>query len=144
EASLTSQEADGLATFRTKCAGCHPEPLFTDEGFHNIGLPVDNTLNDEGRMHITLDPADSLKFRTPTLRNVALSGPYMHDGRFTTLQQCMDFFTDGVQAGPTLDTLMTPDTGIPLTPQEKSDLIAFMGTLTDMSFIQDPKFKEQH
>lgn len=142
ETSLTTSEEHGLALYRTKCASCHTEPLFTDESFHNNGLAVDNTINDYGRMRITLNPADSLKFKTPSLRNVTVTGPYMHDGRFITLQECVDHYSSGIVQSNTLDPLLTA--GIPLTPAEKSDLIDFLATLTDYTFMNDSKFSEIH
>jgi len=75
EAQFSQSEQSGLATFRSKCASCHTEPLFTDDSFHNNGLSPEPTVMDPGRMHITNDPADSLKFKTPSLRNIALTGP---------------------------------------------------------------------
>jgi cytochrome c peroxidase len=140
-ATLTPQETAGLATFRSKCASCHTEPLFMDNGFHNNGLAIDPVLNDSGRAHITGLPADMYTFKTPSLRNITLTFPYMHDGRFSTLQECLDHYTSGVVNSPTLDPLIGPS-GIPLTAQEKADLLAFLATLTDNSFVADPRFKE--
>lgn len=141
EAQLSQPELNGLATFRSKCASCHPEPLFMDNSYHNNGLAPEPTIMDAGRMRITNDPADSMKFKTPSLRNIAITGPYMHDGRFTTLSQCLNHYSGTMYPSSTLDPQLT--TGIPLTAQEKSDLLAFLATLTDYTFIQDPKFKEQ-
>ncbi|MCK6641928.1 MAG: cytochrome-c peroxidase [Bacteroidia bacterium] len=141
EAQFTQAEQSGLATFRSKCSSCHTEPLFTDDSFHNNGLPPEPTVMDAGRMRITNDPADSLKFKTPSLRNIAITGPYMHDGRFVTLAQCLNHYSGTMYPSSTLDPQLT--SGIPLTAQEKSDLLAFLATLTDYTFIQDPKFKEQ-
>lgn len=140
-ATFSAQEENGLAVFRSKCASCHTEPLFMDNTYHNNGLPPDPTINDTGRMHITNDPADSLKFRTPSLRNIALTGPYMHDGRFTTLSECLTHYTSGVMNSSTLDPLIGTS-GIALTAQEKADLLAFLATLTDNTFTRNPNFKE--
>jgi cytochrome c peroxidase len=140
ETSLNQQEADGLAVFRTKCASCHSEPLFTDGGFHNNGLTVDNTLNDYGRMIITSMPGDSLKFKTPSLRYITVTGPYMHDGRFLTLEECLDHYISGVANSSTLDPQLTG--GIALTPQEKAAIIVFLGTLTDFTYLNDSRFSE--
>lgn len=140
EIQLSTQESNGLAVFRTKCASCHSEPLFTDEGFHNNGLPIDNTINDYGKFTITHLPADSMKFKTPSLRNVSVTGPYMHDGRFITLSECLDHYTTGITQSTTLDPLLT--TGISLTPQQKADILAFLGTLTDVEFMNDRRFAE--
>ncbi|HLG03860.1 MAG TPA: cytochrome c peroxidase [Bacteroidia bacterium] len=141
DAAFTTQESNGLALFRTKCASCHTEPLFSDRSYHNNGLPVDPTINDRGRMMITNDAADSLKFKTPSLRNCAVTYPYMHDGRFMTLSECLNHYAGGVVISPTLDPLLAA--GIPLTTQEKSDLLAFLATLTDQKFLTDTRFREQ-
>lgn len=141
EEQFSAAEEHGLALFRANCVTCHAEPLFTDRSFRNNGLPVDNTINDAGRMTITHDPLDSLKFKTPSLRNITLTGPYMHDGRFITLSECLDHYISGIASTPTLDPLLV--SGIPLTAQEKADIIAFLATLTDTKFINDPKFRER-
>ena len=138
--TFSAAEEHGLALFRANCVACHTEPLFMDNSFHNNGLPVDNTLNDVGRMHITNNPVDSLKFKTPSLRNVALTGPYMHDGRFSTLTECLNHYSSGIVSSTTLDPLLT--SGIPLSSTDKADIIAFLATLTDNTFIHDTKFKE--
>ncbi|MCW3121620.1 MAG: Cytochrome-c peroxidase, partial [Flavipsychrobacter sp.] len=93
--TLTNEEQHGLKLFRKHCETCHNEPLFTNNSFQNIGLPIDTTLNDYGRLGIIHDMHDSLKFKTPSLRNVAVSAPYMHDGRFATLMQVLDHYTNG-------------------------------------------------
>jgi cytochrome c peroxidase len=138
---LSEQELSGLAVFRKQCATCHPEPLFTDYSFRNIGLPVDTELNDYGRLSITHDPADSLKFKVPTLRNVMMSYPYLHDGRFKTIRQVLDHYTNGVVQSTTLDREFRKP--MALTDREKTDLVAFLQTLTDIEFLFDPRFKEQ-
>ena len=140
QASFTVQEDAGYQTFKTKCTGCHPEPMFTDYQFHNIGLPVDNFLNDFGRMRITGNKQDSLKFKTPTLRNTYISSNYMHDGRFNTLGQCINHYRSGVQQSATLDPLLTG--GISLTNTEANNLFFFLRTLIDSSFLTDPRFSK--
>jgi cytochrome c peroxidase len=139
EAGFTTQELNGYNTYKIKCANCHPEPLFTDYSYRNIGLPVDNFLNDFGRMRISGKKEDSLKFRVPTLRNCNISSNYMHDGRFNTLQQCLNHYRSGVQQSATLDPLLA--TGITLTNAEVIDLFQFLKTLTDSSFLKDPRFQ---
>ena len=91
-AMFTAQEQNGYQVYMTNCAGCHPEPMFTDYSLRNIGLPVDPFLNDFGRMMVTGKTEDSLKFKVPTLRNVYISSNYMHDGRFNTLAQCINHY----------------------------------------------------
>lgn len=137
-AVFTAAEDRGYVLFKNKCATCHPEPMFTDYSYRNIGLPVDPFLNDYGRMRVTNKREDSLKFRVPTLRNVVLTSNYMHDGRFGTLAQCLEHYRTGVQPGSTLDPLLTG--GIALTNTETADVISFLKTLSDSSFIKDIRF----
>ena len=138
--SFTNAELSGLQLFRTKCESCHKEPLLTDMSFRNNGL--DTYFNkDAGRAKITTLPQDSGLFRVPSLRNVVLTYPYMHDGRLNTLMDVMNHYDSGIQTSNTLDPSLTA-VGIPLTLSEKNDLITFLGTLTDYTFIQDSRFKE--
>lgn len=136
---LTAPEASGLVLFRAKCGSCHATDLFTDESFRNNGL--DRAFpTDSGRAHITSRPTDRGRFKVPSLRNVARTAPYMHDGRFETLAQVLAHYDHGVQPSATLDPLLRPPTGrlgIPLTPQEQTDLLAFLNTLTDNDFLND-------
>ena len=91
------------------------------------------------------NPLDSGKFRTPTLRNIALSGPYMHDGRFETLEEVVDHYNSGGVASSTIDPFMKYTTGgLSLAPSQKEDLIAFLHTLTDTSFVSNPAFSNPH
>lgn len=140
QATFTTAEQTGYTLFQTNCSGCHPEPMFTDYSFRNIGLPVDNFLNDFGRMRVTKNPADSLKFKVPTLRNVYISSNYMHDGRFNTLAQCINHYRTGVQQSATLDPAMI--NGISLTDAEANNIGLFLRTLTDSSFLLDPRFSK--
>ena len=140
QASYTSQEESGYQVFQAKCATCHPEPMFTDYKFHNIGLPIDNFLNDFGKIRVTKLGADSLKFKTPTLRNVNISANYMHDGRFNTLMQCLNHYRTGVQTSATLDPLLT--NGITLTNTEATNLVLFLRTLTDSAFLKDSRYSK--
>ena len=136
----TAEEENGYQVFKAKCATCHPEPMFTDYSFRNIGLPVDPLLNDYGEYMVTHDPEDSLKFRVPSLRNVAITSNYMHDGRFATIQQCLEHYSTGVQQSSTLDPLLT--NGIQMTDTESDNLVRFLRTLTDSSFITNPMFSK--
>jgi cytochrome c peroxidase len=139
-ATFTVQEENGYQLFKVNCAVCHREPMFTDYSFRNVGLPVDTSLNDYGRMRITNKKEDSLKFKVPTLRNVYISSNYMHDGRFNTLAQCINHYRTGVQQSATLDPLLT--TGITLTNTQATDLSVFLRTLTDSVFLKDPRFSK--
>jgi cytochrome c peroxidase len=141
EARLTPREKRGMTLFYTEydprtrqfgadCFHCHGGALFTDHLFHNNGL---DDPADPGRFTVTHAESDRGKFATPSLRNVALAGPYMHDGRFQTLDQVIDHYATGVRRSPTLDPNLArhPVTGLPLTPADKQALVAFLGTLTD-------------
>jgi cytochrome c peroxidase len=139
-ASLTTGELKGLQVFRAKCESCHKEPLLTDMSFRNNGLDL-SFAKDPGRAMITTLPQDSGLFRVPSLRNIVLSYPYMHDGRLNTLMDVLNHYSSGIKQSSTLDPLLTSGS-IPLTSQEKNDLIAFFGTLTDYTFIRDKRFKE--
>jgi cytochrome c peroxidase len=139
-ASFTPVEDHGYQLYKINCASCHTEPLFTDQSIRNIGLPLDNFLKDYGRMMFTHKREDSLKFKVPTLRNVAVSSNYMHDGRFNTLYQVLNHYRTGIQQSPTLDPLLI--NGINLNNTEVNDLVSFLKTLTDTGFLNNPKFRE--
>ncbi len=142
ERTFTNSELNGYNTFKEKCASCHKEPLFTDNSFRNNGLPLNTTLNDYGRMKITHDKNDSLKFKVPTLRNISITYPYMHDGRFFTIGQVIDHYRTGVQINqPNLDSSLKKR--LPMTNTEKSNLIYFLFTLTDSALIHNPRFAER-
>ncbi len=142
--ALSEAEKAGQALFTQHCVSCHAPPLFTDGLFHNNGL-TPTGINDRGRYAITLNEADAYRFKTPTLRNIAVSAPYMHDGRFRSLEAVLRHYAQGVQDSPTLDTVLRKEgrTGIPLSPEEQNQLIAFLKTLTDENFIHDKKFREE-
>lgn len=136
--NFTEQEEKGFQLFKTNCSSCHQEPLFTTGEFANNGLSVDPSLKDIGRMKISLDPKDSLKFKIPTLRNIEFSYPYMHDGRFKTLYQVLNHYAKGIQSNPTLAPELKNK--IPLTDDEKVELVAFLFTLSDKEFLFNPQF----
>ncbi len=139
EDTLSAQERSGLQLFRARCAACHEGQLFTDNKFHYTGLPIDTALRDVGRFAITGQDSDLLKFRTPSLRNVEMTYPYMHDGRFKTLQQVLDFYAAGHFEGH-YDHKMDKTSG--LSPKNKADLLAFLKTLTDKTFLYDRRFAD--
>jgi cytochrome c peroxidase len=138
QAAFNSSEQNGLSLFNANCATCHTPPLFTNFNFENNGL--DTVFADAGRATITTLASDSGKFKVPSLRNVALSRPYMHDGRFQTLQQVIEHYATGIKHSATLSSQLT--NGITLTSQEKTDLINFLKTLSDNAFISDKRFKD--
>ena len=143
EATFTNQEENGYQLFQKSCASCHAEPLFTTNKFANNGLPVDTTLNDFGRMMLTQNSADSLKFKIPTLRNIEFSYPYMHDGRFKKLPEVLKHYNKGVQFSATLAPELQDFQS--LTSNEQVDLLAFLLTLTDKTFLfnQDYSFPRE-
>jgi cytochrome c peroxidase len=141
--TLTASEQNGLNLFsQNKCATCHVPPLFTDFSFRNNGLSFNTALKDSGRAHITGLPTDRNKFKVPSLRNISVSGPYMHDGRFVSLTQCLNHYNSGVNQAENLDTLLT--NGIQMAPPEMQDIINFLSTLRDNDFLNDPRFKDPH
>lgn len=131
--SFTQQEAKGYELFKANCANCHHEPLFTNNGFANNGLPIDTTLMDAGRMLVTGKHKDSLLFKVPTLRNIEFSFPYMHDGRFKTLSEVLKHYNKGIVNHSTLSPELIK--GVELSPNDRVDLIAFLLTLTDKEFL---------
>lgn len=141
---FTSAESQGMAVFNQKCASCHSGELFTDESFRNTGMYYNTQFKDAGRYRVTLDQIDWMKFRVPSLRNVEYTAPYMHDGRFYTLDAVLNFYTDGVENHPNLDPQLKQNNhiGIAMNTQEKQLIIAFLKTLSDKNFISNPKFAE--
>lgn len=141
--AITVGEFRGLQLFRSKCASCHATDLFTDGSFRNNGL--DSSFEkDSGRARITENSGDIGKFKVPGLRNSELTYPYMHDGRFKTLEEVLDHYAGGIMDSPTLDPILKKDAslGIPLTEAEKEDIILFIKTLTDKEFLNDRRFSQ--
>ncbi len=136
DATFTEIEQLGEQLFITHCANCHEAPLFTNQSYANNGLDAEPA--DEGRAAISGQLADFGKFRIPSLRNVARTAPYMHDGRFEDLYQVLDHYSHGIQSSPTLAPELA--NGIPLSTTEKEAIIAFLHTLTDWEFMQDERF----
>jgi cytochrome c peroxidase len=139
ELSFTEQEANGYLLFKNNCASCHTEPLFTNGNFENNGLPMDLLLKDIGRMKVTSNKNDSLKFKVPSLRNIEYSYPYMHDGRFKKLSEVLNHYTNGIHQSKTLAPQLK--NGTAFTSNEKVDIINFLLTLSDKDFVFNPKFQ---
>jgi cytochrome c peroxidase len=137
KAAFTTEETIGYNLFLQHCNSCHTEPLFTNYKFANNGLTVDTTLNDFGRWVITKNSADSLMFKTPSLRNLKYSYPYMHDGRFSTVKQVVDYYMRDIKRYKNLSPPL--NTPIILSPIDKTNLIAFLNTLNDEEFMFNPK-----
>lgn len=144
QTDLSLEETEGLALFNAKCANCHSGVLLTDQSYRNNGLAIDPEYNDIGRERVTGIASDRYKFKVPSLRNVAISFPYMHDGRFQNLQAVLDHYDNSVNQTENLDPSLMNGTsvGIELTETEKQRIITFLETLTDDNFILDPKFSE--
>lgn len=143
--ALTAQERQGLQLFfssKTMCSSCHGGPDFTDDLFHNVGLF--HHYFDRGLYNVTKDPLDEGKFKTPTLRNVALSPPYMatgdsEKGLLTTLEQVVDHYNEGGTSFPNKDPRVKK---LGLTDPEKAALVAFMKALTDSSVLTNPNWQK--
>jgi len=137
---LSASAQRGLALFfseRTQCSSCHSGFNFTNYAFTNNGLYM--TYADSGRQRFTGDTADRAHFKVPSLRNVALTAPYMHDGSIATLQQVITHYNSGGQPHPGKSPLIKP---LNLTETEQADLLAFLSSLTDEHFIANSSFAE--
>lgn len=143
--SVTAEEWAGFDLFKSlngaDCFHCHNGALMQVQKFSNNGL--DAVYSDLGRGAITNNAQDYGKFKVPTLRNIALSAPYMHDGRFATLDEVIEHYSTGIVNSGTIDPLIefAAQGGVQLTPTEKNYLKAFLLTLTDTSFVTNPDFK---
>ena len=143
EAFLTPLELQGMDLFtdmsKGDCNHCHVlGSTFSDFAFRNTGL--DSIPEDEGRFSITWNPSDKGKFKTPSLRNIALTAPYMHDGRFNTLLECVEHYNTGFHYTANLDPNLYSAQKGRMTQQEMEAIVAFMHTLTDESFMQNADF----
>lgn len=136
---FTEQEKKGYVLFKENCASCHTEPLFTNQTFQNNGLLPDSVLQDIGRMKITQKNSDSLKFKVPTLRNIERSAPYMHDGRYRSLQMVLFHYSADIHLSPTLAPQLR--NGIKLSEDDKRNMIAFLKTLTDNTFLNNKQLQ---
>lgn len=148
EEILTASEINGFTIFmdETKgdcfhCHGSNLNPLWTDNIFHNNGL--DEVIIDKGLGDVTGDPRDDGKFKSPSLRNLAYSAPYMHDGRFETLDEVINHYSEGLVYSETIDPLMKAisEGGVHLSDEDKADLKAFLLSLSEPEFINNPDFQ---
>ncbi len=149
QTALTGSELNGFNIFMAEdkgdCFHCHGDPqnpLWTDNAFHNNGL--DASFSDPGLMEVTGNANHEGLFKTPSLRNLAFTAPYMHDGRFQTLDEVIDHYSEGLTHSPTIDPLMkaVDQGGVHLSPSEKEDLKAFLLSLSDSSFINNPEYQK--
>ncbi|WP_212005420.1 cytochrome-c peroxidase [Chitinophaga sp. HK235] len=157
--NFSAAEKNGLRLLQVNfCTECHSDFSTANAGKIPSFLPVDNTgINtgfgsnngletdyaDKGIGEITHKPTDQGTFKIPSLRNVALTAPYMHDGRFATLEEVLNHYASGIKQNPNIGIqLMAAKPGVPLSVQDKSDIIAFLHTLTDQQLIKDPKYAD--
>ncbi|TLV03927.1 cytochrome-c peroxidase [Dyadobacter luticola] len=144
QSALNADEKQGMALFQAKCSSCHAGELFTDYSFRNNGL-VPLRIDDKGRFGISANNADLYKFKVPSLRNVGLTAPYMHDGRFHTLEEVLDHYSDSIKPSATLDSVFIRQgekPGITLSDAEKKSIIAFLRSLNDEQFIRNAKLSD--
>lgn len=140
KAEFTDQETRGLNLFRSKCASCHKEPLFTDNSYRDIGIRQDTIINDKGRAAITGLQSDKFKFKVPSLRNVEVTYPYGHDGRFRKLREIVRHYASPEAFTSSVDTSLY---GIGhLSQEDQKDIISFLLTLTDKEFLNDNRFAD--
>lgn len=140
KSALTSAEKRGMDLFfseKTNCSECHGGFNFTNYAFENNGLY--ETYADPGRFRLTGDEADRALFKVPSLRNVGVTAPYMHDGSLPTLEAVVEHYNSGGKNHTHKSQLVNP---LDLTDQEKTDLIAFLKALTDNDFLNNPKFRQ--
>ena len=142
--TFTPEELQGKSLFDAKCSSCHSGALFTDQSYRNNGLPIDPQYDDIGRKRVTGLESDSYKFKVPTLRNIAVTFPYMHDGRYGTLKDVLDHYDSGMEQTQNLDAqfINGNNLGVSMTEQEKELIITYLNTLTDDDFILDERFSE--
>ena len=142
------QEAEGFRIFQTSregCAHCHGSVLTTDNGFRKNGL-FEDPFDDNGVGDVSNDMFDNGRFKVPTLRNIALTAPYMHDGSMPTLEDVVVRYSDQMFESSNFDPVMlnhfsATHGGLDMTQLEQEALIAFLHTLTDSTFVQNPDFK---
>jgi cytochrome c peroxidase len=146
---LSPLEIEGMMLFQDKydCNGCHQ--VQSTNGYQLLGgtfanIGLEKTYDDPGLAAVTGNPNDAGKFKIPSLRNVEFTAPYMHDGRFATLNEVIDHYSEGIADHPNLDSRLMDETGqaksMNISSHEKDALIAFLRTLSDRSAISDPKF----
>lgn len=141
-ATLSKEELAGLDLVKLHCQTCHAGELFTDQGYHNNGLDEGFENQDHegiylGRYRISYNEQDVGKFKTPSLRNVELTAPYMHDGRLSTLEDVLNHYSGGIRPSATLGEQIPLD-GFQFSALQKQQIIAFLKTLTDYRFATAP------
>ena len=142
--SLSPEEKEGKALFDKHCASCHSGELFSDFSFRNNGM-FPNQQMDRGRYEISLLPNDIGKFKVPSLRNIAKTAPYMHNGSLNSLEDVLNHYTTGISASPTLDSnlMVHNKPGLQINLEQQKKINLFLHTLTDEKFLRKQEFSEQ-
>jgi cytochrome c peroxidase len=135
-------EQRGLALFRKLCASCHTEPTFMSNAYTSNGLPLDTVMPDVGRYRVTQQEEDRYRFRVPSLRNVAITYPYMHDGRFRRLRDVLEHYGTPSMHAAYADERIA-QIGM-LHDSQRKDIIAFLLTLTDTLLPRDLRYRDPH
>jgi cytochrome c peroxidase len=135
--SFNEKEQKGYELFKQNCGSCHQEPLFSNNKFENNGLKPDSLVQDIGRMKVSQNSKDNYLFKTPSLRNIEVSYPYMHDGRYPNLQMVLFHYTSNIHKSKTLSKSLSKS--IILSEQDKGNIIEFLKTLTDEQFLRNKK-----
>jgi cytochrome c peroxidase len=139
ERAFTEMESKGYQVFIDNCNACHTEPLFTNNGLANNGLLLDTVLRDYGRFKITQNPMDSGLFKVPSLRNWAFTKPYMHDGRFRKMNDVLNHYVSGPKNQLSSNNILK--SGMALNDEQRVELMAFLKTLNDSSFVFNPNYQ---
>lgn len=140
KAKFTQSEKNGYQLFKQNCNSCHKEPLFSTYGFANNGLSYNSELKDYGKWNKTFEPTDKMMFKIPSLRNLAYTYPYMHDGRFKTLYEVLEHYEKGIEKSPTLAKQL--EKPIIFNPKEKEDLLAFLAALNDSALVSNVEYQK--
>jgi cytochrome c peroxidase len=138
-------DPNNQASSGANCANCHGGPNFENDSYMNNGLDAEENITDLGRKEVLNTPFTKGTFKVPSLRNIELTFPYMHDGRFKTLEEVIDHYDHGVEFSSTLNATLASiqnNNGLMLRPQDKVDLIAFLKTLTDYELINNADYSD--
>lgn len=141
KAKFSQSENKGYQLFKQNCSSCHTEPLFSTYEFANNGLSYNSELKDYGKWNKTFEPADKMMFKIPSLRNLAYTYPFMHDGRFKTLNEVLEHYEKGIVKSPTLAKQL--EKTIVFDSKEKEDLLAFLTTLNDSMLVSNVEFQKK-
>ncbi|WP_262148218.1 cytochrome-c peroxidase [Chryseobacterium foetidum] len=141
KAQFTDSEKKGYHLYQQNCSSCHSEPLFSTYGFANNGLPADPKLDDHGKWNKSFEPADQWMFKIPSLRNLGYTYPYMHDGRFKTLDEVLDHYEKGIVKSATLAKQL--EKPVVFNVKERKDLLSFLATLNDSTLVSNQNYQKK-